>query len=673
MKNIIRLILTTAVIGLGFGILIGAGEAISLLLSGNKYGNSVTFVLFGISIYASIYLFIGLISGFLLSLYFLFSKSRASITSDLFFISILVAFSIFMYVGVYINIKYLADNFNITSLIIDFAIFIFSLVIAFFIYRSMNRYNHVISKPLWRLIIGFGMPLIVVFSSLAIAYKMDYQTFNDPNNQSVTTVNKNSPNILFIVLDTLRADHLSSYGYKRSTTKNLDSLAREGIIFENAIAPSSHTKLSTASFLTGLYPNHHKVLKINDGLSSSLDLIPETLKRNGYQTALISANEFVSPFFGFDQGLDFFYTITVAPQQNFFAGHIVTFMARSGSPLKNWPVLASPFRIMDTILIRIKKHFYSNVGGQYGYTAEGLNKALISFLSKNSDRPYFAYVQYMEPHIPYISPPEYSSLYDPDRAGTPISTYPEEYRGKILPFDAGPKLPPEKLYNMIAQYDAAIHYWDDHFAILIKELLSTGRLNNTMVIIVADHGEEFYDHKGWGHGHSLFQELIHVPLIVWWPGKIEGGQRVSMTAPLVNIAATMYDLAAVSNPPQTEGQSFFKFIPEENKFIINSALGEPSFSEFDWGSRSGVSVISGQYKYIRANKGLETKELLFDLTNDPEEKVDLSVNLPGVVKNMENYIKNLRKDTQETANISPVNIKLDEATKKRLKALGYIK
>lgn len=673
MKNRIRPLLISAVIGLGFGILVGAGESVSLLLAGNRYGNSATFIFLAITIYASIWLLLGFILGVFLFLFSLLSKAKpSSLVLNLLAVSVFVALSLFVFAWGYINTRFMVTDFSLRSMLIDLVVFIFSVAIAFFVYRLLWRYRQAFSRSLLVSAISAGILLVVVSLSLSIAYKIDYQKPQRMPDQQAKLVGSDLPNILFLVIDALRVDHVSCYGYERNTTPTLDSLAHDGIVFENAIAPSSHTKSSTASYLTGLLPHHHKVWQIGQGLSPSLHLIPEVLRRRGYRTCIVSANQFVSPMFGFDQSVDFFYAPKGAIRQNILVGHIITFLSESGSPLRNKYLLSFPFKILYSLIKGIETSFYAHAGGQYGFSAEGLNKAVHSFLSEKDEQPFFVYAHYMEPHIPYYPPAEYATLFGPKRITGSLYRPPEEFRGKVLPFDTGRELTSDELYYLVSQYDGEIRYCDDQIGKLVKELQSMGRLKNTVIIITADHGEEFYDHRGWAHGHSVFQELIHVPLIVWWPNKIPGPIRVTEFVSLVDLAPTFYELASIIDPPPTDGRSLFKFSEKKGSFVYDASGGDTTLSEFDWGGRSSVSLIDGRYKYIKAQKGSKKKELLFDLSNDPGETVDLSALLPGVVEDLRDAVGKLQEISPGMPETDAVPVELDEVTRERLKALGYI-
>ncbi len=204
-------------------------------------------------------------------------------------------------------------------------------------------------------------------------------------------------------------------------------------------------------------------------------------------------------------------------------------------------------------------------------------------------------------------------------------------------------------------------------------LESIGKLDNTLIILTSDHGEEFFDHKGWGHGHSVFQELIHIPLIVWWPEKISVPTRATQLVSHIDIAPSLYELAFDGKVSPIDGISLFKVNVKESKIDIDVSISRIGVSEFDWGNRKSISLIVGNYKYILAQKGFETRELLFDLSKDAKETINLAQQFPEKMEEFRDLMKEWKTLSSEISEKTSTPVKMDEETIKRLKSLGYIK
>jgi arylsulfatase A-like enzyme len=677
MKNRFRYVTLSCGVGLAFGICIGLAESLYLLITGNRYGQSVTFVLLGMWLYASVWFLVGLAMGVFLWILSLFSrKISESTTPALVAASLFIVLTLFAFGWGYMNTQVLATDFSTLlswkSLLVDLLILLIAIAIAFLVHRLVRRWRGLYAHST-RLLIGISVLLILLMvASVVVGQLIDVARTPKQVTTAVRPVDPDRPNILFLLIDCLRKDHMSVYGYERDTTPTLDNLARQGVLFTEAIAPSSHTKTSTPSILTGLYPHHHHVLQIGQALSPGLLLIPEVLREHGYRTCMLSANPIVSPQFGFDQGADLYYSPRGSIRQSLFVGHIIHFLNRSGSPLKKKPGFSQLLKVLHVVSSGIERRLYGPSGGLSDYRAEGLHRMLLSFLSRGSDRPYFAYVHYMEPHKPYHPPGEYGTLYDPHRTTDRVHRYPEIFRGKVLPFDVGPELPPEDLYNLVAQYDGEIRYCDDQIGHLLKQLLESGHLENTLIVVTADHGEEFYDHQGWGHGQSVFQELINVPLFFWWKDHIMAPTTVDQYVSLVDLAPTLHEAAAIDASPATDGRSLIRWVDQGDDLVVDVSEGGRVISEFDWGGRSSAALIDGRWKYITAQKGSQQEEMLFDLVADPEEMVDLSDRHPEQVAALREALDLFRSSAPERSAADAVPIKVDEATRERLKALGYV-
>ncbi len=285
------------------------------------------------------------------------------------------------------------------------------------------------------------------------------------------------PNVLVILIDTIRADHLGCMGYRRNTTPTLDSLAREGVLYSNCQSHSSWTLPAMAGILSGLNPREHAAGRHYDalfGVPEDIPWMPMIFKSAGYRTAAFFNVIFMNADFGFHRGFDFFDCSALGPE------------TRS-----------------------------RNAG-------ETVEAVLSWFSGYSGDKPFFVAVHFFDPHLPYSPPapwdtlfadPEYSGEYGPEWGG--VSQLNAVHSGMDT-------IPPDGLEHLVALYDGEIAYADGELGRLLETLRERGLMENTVVVVVGDHGEEFMEHGGMDHGRTLYQEICHVPLIFSGPGVPRG-------------------------------------------------------------------------------------------------------------------------------------------------------
>jgi arylsulfatase A-like enzyme len=331
--------------------------------------------------------------------------------------------------------------------------------------------------------------------------------------------NADAPNIIVIVVDTLRADHLSSYGYERDTSPFMDRIAAEGVRFENAISPSSWTQPSHASMLTGRYTYEHHAE--TQPLDDTYPTIGETLQANGYRTGAFSANTlFFTRRQGFGRGFLHF-------EDNY---------------------LSLPDAFLNSSLYGYLFDYYglrkalNYEGVPYRRLASDINKSVLDWVDQGDAEPFFLFVNYFDVHDPYTPPEPYLSKYGPTQGGL-INGFMERYH---------PDLTPEQLQSEIDAYDGSINYVDDEIKALFAELDQRGVLDNAIVIITSDHGESLGEHGLLQHSASLYRQEIHVPLIVWGMG-IPSGKVIDTPVSTVALPSTILELLDINDgifPPQ---------------------------------------------------------------------------------------------------------------------------
>ncbi|HXZ42031.1 MAG TPA: sulfatase [Terriglobales bacterium] len=318
---------------------------------------------------------------------------------------------------------------------------------------------------------------------------------------------KNVPNVVFLVIDTLRADHLSSFGYHRTTSPNIDELARQSTVFENAISPAPWTLPAHASLLTGRLPHEHLAVG-DEPLSTHFQSLAESMRSMGYTTAAFSGNIFYfnrrtglgSGFIYFD---DYNYSLADAISRTFWGRVFVHFSDKLG--LKEFPVRQR---------------------------AEQITRSVFSWIDRHPDKPFFVFLNFNDLHDPYLPPQPWRGRFSNVK----------EPGGIIRQGHAYPDLAPQQLQGEMDSYDGALAYTDNQVGVLLAGLQKRGLTQNTLVILVADHGECFGDHNLLEHRNALYRELVQVPLIVRWPDKLPAGLRLQNTVSTASLAATIFEL-----------------------------------------------------------------------------------------------------------------------------------
>ncbi|HUG53910.1 MAG TPA: sulfatase [Vicinamibacteria bacterium] len=376
----------------------------------------------------------------------------------------------------------------------------------------------------------------------------------------LTVRNEDAPLAIVYLVDTLRADHTSPYGYHRDTTPELTAFARDSVLFEQAIAHASWTKPSVASLFTSLLPGRHRAVQLRDSLDPGLVTLAEMLQTRGFATGAAVANSVIyTAGTNFDQGFDFFAGLHGADDR--------------------------PSKVVE---------------------AGPVVDAALGWIEERRGFPNFLYVHTMDPHVPYTPPPPFDRRYEP----RPTPDHP----GTDPRFDFKEPLDLERL---IAQYDGEIAYGDQEFGRFVRELKARGLYDRALIVFTADHGEEFNDHGKWLHGRSVFDELIRVPLVVKFPGQRGAGRRVAQQVQMVDILPTVLQELGlpVPTPPVITGHPL-------QAVVAGPTPEPPAVSEISHRGFVAHGMRTGRDKYIRRFSP-EEDELYFDLTRDPGETVNL--------------------------------------------------
>jgi arylsulfatase len=396
-------------------------------------------------------------------------------------------------------------------------------------------------------------------------------------------------NIVLLTVDALGGRHVGHLGYDRDTTPRLDDIARDAVQFTACTAQSSHTRESMPSLLVSTYPSRLPAL---GELPSDRPALPDVLDDEGFATAAFHSNPYLSRTFGFDRGFDTF---------------------DDGLPLAR--------NRLVTFLQRVLNHFRL----QPYERAESLNETGLEWLDETAGERSFLWLHYMDPHGPYQPPAEYQRLFRDEVVG--------QRRAKRLwrrTVDEPSTITPRERDTLVDLYDAEIRYTDEQIGALVDALAERDVLDRTLLVVAADHGDAFGTHDIYGHPRSLYEELIHVPLILVPP---EGrSARVRRPVENLDIAPTVLEMAGIEPPPSFEGRTLpvptggfgedsDGSIPPEDRVVFSEATGEGEEDNlFRTAVRKGSMKLHVTHTISSAD--VETT-VLFDLSEDPEESTPL--------------------------------------------------
>jgi arylsulfatase A-like enzyme len=436
--------------------------------------------------------------------------------------------------------------------------------------------------------------------------------------------------VVLVTLDTLRADALGNYGHPGGQTPNLDNLAREGALFLHAQAASSWTLPSHASMFTGLSMARHGANGTSLRLGTGFPTVAEVFRDSGFTTRGVVSAVFVNSTFGFDRGFDRFNDAASAP----------------------WYFLALP-----TLLRRLPRLFPSLDMSAERRAGESVRLALEEL---EGGGRLFLWLHLFDPHTDYDPPapfrPASADIRAPfDGRGAALG----EVNTKRLAFPSA-----AEIRNLRALYQGEVAYLDSEIGRLVGEVRRRGLANVTSILFVADHGEAFGEHGSFLHT-SLHQETLHVPFILWAPGRVPAGLRVPDVVRGIDVAPTLAELGlSGSARPIGSGESVLPLLHgrEAAPRAARSDRNDPTRASA--GVKPESSLLVWPWKFYR---NTESGSKLFNLEEDPGERVDRSRERPDLVARMKADLE--RGDKAEGD--GPRRI-LDPETTRRLKSLGYL-
>jgi arylsulfatase A-like enzyme len=417
--------------------------------------------------------------------------------------------------------------------------------------------------------------------------------------------------VLLVSIDTLRADHLGLHGYDRDTSPVLDALALESTVFDDAMSASPWTLPSHATILTGLYPGRHGLTSHERYLASSQETLAQLFSRAGFRTAAVVNSHNLGPAFGLDRGF----------QQ---------------------------YRYVEEKADRR--------GPSTEITDQGME-----WLEAAGEAPFFLFLHYYDVHSDYASLPEHETRFlRPYRGradGTTAQLIAQREGKRTLDDTDAP--------NLVDRYDAGIRQMDAELSRLLAFLSLRGWNDETLLVVTSDHGEEFFEHGGVLHGQTQYQEVLRVPLLVRGPGVPEK-RRIATPVSLVDVLPTLLETAGIAVPGGLDGVSLRPLWGEEGRAVDDRYL----FSEADHNNVEHDITRAVRYReYKLLYNRLTREQQLFNLSTDPGERTDLSLEQGNAVAALSTRLERFMAESKSEA---PVR-SLSEEEIEKLRSLGYLR
>ncbi len=411
------------------------------------------------------------------------------------------------------------------------------------------------------------------------------------------------PNVVLIVMDTVRADHLSVYGYEHDTTPNLKALARDSVAYTNAISASDITLTSHASIFTGMYPSWHSAYcqppeaAYGRRLSPKYPTVAELMQKSGYETLGVAANLYLREDFGLDRGFDQFHIPRPVPLLPDDARWLLR------HDVRRWISYTGDTAQFDRLFS----------------LSEDVNRDLFGLMEHRGhpDAPFFVFLNYMDAHFPYVPPAPYNSRFP----GRHPRTTGDDLGVQQYALSNG-KEAPGYVEHCVSQYDGGIAYEDEQIGHVVQWLKSHDAYDNTMIVIASDHGEGFGERHRVEHANGPYQSLLHVVLMVKYPKSTLKGSEAGLVS-LTDVAPTILSAAGVAVPPTMQGHDLAAGVGLRQ--VYSETFACPVIRPVE--CRDGcatTSLLSWPYKYIASNEHGGKYEL-FDLSKDPNEKRNLLI------------------------------------------------
>jgi arylsulfatase A-like enzyme len=434
--------------------------------------------------------------------------------------------------------------------------------------------------------------------------------------------------VILIVIDTMRSDGLSCYGNPNASTPQIDQFASDSILFKDAFAASPWTSPSMATILTGLSPSVHMTTDYKSILPGTLETIGERMRNAGYLTHAIGSNP-VLVRRNFSQG---------------FMGYNVFPKSRDNTPLGKILELFFPMQFVSKA------------------STSDLTEMAVEWISENADNDFFLWLHYFDPHGPYEPPAEYLEGYTPVAGVGRRFGAKESIRGGFL------KLSSEQRDGVRALYDAEVRYVDDNIGSFLAHLKKLEIYDDALIVLTGDHGEEFWEHDGYEHGHSLYNEQLKVPLIIKLPGGEGQKAIVDQRVSLESLTPTLLDLCQIDyEDGYMSGESLVSTWSGGGKDRPLFSTGVLLYEEKE-------AVIFEDLKYIRSL--VTGREELYDLSEDPGEENNIFHTSESEAEKLKELLSGHKVKSEILKRHHFIDkgeqVEPDADTMRQLKSLGYV-
>jgi arylsulfatase A-like enzyme len=478
--------------------------------------------------------------------------------------------------------------------------------------------------------------LLVVFGAAGFASTLA-QIAPAPPPYVAATPDPSKPrrNVLLISLDSLRADHVGAYGYKRDTSPSFDRFAKDGVLFRNAISTSSWTLPTHLTMFTGRSQVSHGVVVDTLVLSTAIPTLGEIFKEAGYSTAGFVSGPYVGGHYGYARGMDTY----------------TDFSASWGKGAEARGAILSP-TINEKALAWLDQQVVPG--------------------SREAKEPFFLFLHYFDIHYDFVPPAPYDTMFDPDYTGTMDGKF------FIERDDVHPKMDPRDLEHILALYDGEIRFTDEHVGRILDKLKALGLYDDTVVLITADHGDEFFEHGNKGHHRTVYDEVLRIPFALRLPGGEHSGRTVDEQVSLLDVFPTLLDAAGFRIPSDVEGESLAAWVrgQRSSREAIYSDFYDKRGFNLQVARRTPVEKTIQHFNRITHPKRGPLE--YYDLAKDPAESDNRADEQPapmaGAIEAMTTWL-DLRWRTHrhtELATAGVASIEIDAETQERLKALGYV-
>ncbi|MBD3236969.1 MAG: sulfatase-like hydrolase/transferase [Candidatus Eisenbacteria bacterium] len=515
---------------------------------------------------------------------------------------------------------------------------------------------------------GLVLASIILLGNLALVLHAIPRGGKDDLPPEVAALER--PDVIVVLIDTLRRDHLSFYEYDRPTTPRIDALLADSYAFRQAYTPSNWTVPSVASIFTGLYPTSHGVYGHYLTVPERALTLAEAFRAHGYATGAFIDNPAISEANQFDQGFAVFYP-GWAPWWGRSERTFLERLARGHAERRthaSWTRSNGPLvnaRFFEWVDARTGGGEDAQAGASDSPSTEGGEDG-----AAIGRRPIFGYVHYMEPHHPYRPPRALRESVAPDAPSGPDRT-PHLLRYLDDPqcrdwqcLEDPPRMGKAELTGMVANYDGDVRWADELLGELLDGLRARGLLDRCHLLLFSDHGEEFFDHQGWRHTYSIYEEVSGCVLAYRPPGGLgDAGPVIERPVAALDLGRTLFEILGFEPPPQHQGRTIPELLAGDRPPMRQPVLCELPPHLF--------SLRLGPWKLLQRGRLEAPNFHLFHLPSDPQEQTDLAAAHPDTLQMLRGYLEGLRAELRQIS-LGEREAITDPEALERLRALGYL-